>query len=116
MAENMISITESARQHIQAFLQDKPETCGFRMAVKTTGCSGYSYIADIAEAQPTDLRLTIDGIPVFIAESSVPIIKNTVIDFIAKGSGQKQLTFQNPNAGALCGCGESFTLKKEGEE
>lgn len=116
MPENMISITESARQHIQSFLQDKPETFGFRMAVKQTGCSGYSYIVDVAEPQPTDIKLTVEGIPVFIAENSVAIIKNTVIDFVVKGSGQKQLTFQNPNAGALCGCGESFTLKKEGDE
>lgn len=116
MSENAtISLTESARSHIQSFLREQPDTFGFRIKVKETGCSGFSYIVDIAEAQPTDLRLIVDNIPIYIDKNSAAIVDQTVIDFVAKGSGQKQLVFNNPNAGDLCGCGESFTLKKGDE-
>lgn len=110
-----ISLTESARSHIQSFLRDQPETFGFRIKVKETGCSGFSYIVDITEPQPTDFHLTVDGIPIYVEKDSAAIVDRTIVDFVAKGSGQKQLVFNNPNAGDLCGCGESFTLKKGDE-
>lgn len=108
----IIQITDSARTHLQAFIAPLGEQAGFRIAVKKSGCSGFSYLADIAKApQPQDICVVENKVNVFIDANSVDIIRGTIIDLQDKGFGQKQLAFNNPNAEAYCGCGESFTLK-----
>lgn len=108
--ENIISFTEAAKKHIQSFMADSQG--GFRIGVKKTGCSGYAYLVDIVETpKENDLTFQMDDILVFLANDCVDLIKGTEIDFVDKGTGQKQLAFNNPNAEDYCGCGESFTIK-----
>lgn len=110
--DNPISFTESAKTHVQTFITDAASA--LRLGVKKTGCSGYAYLVDVVEKpRENDLSYSIDGIAVFIAADSIAIVRGTQIDFVDKGTGQKQLAFNNPNAEDFCGCGESFTLKDE---
>ena len=110
----IISITDNARNHLRPFLADLGETAGVSIGVKKTGCSGFSYLVDVAQQpRPDDLCFTANQIPVFLASDCVDVVRGTVIDFVDKGSGQKQLVFDNPNADGLCGCGESFTIKAD---
>ncbi|HVV68057.1 MAG TPA: iron-sulfur cluster assembly accessory protein [Gammaproteobacteria bacterium] len=113
-SESIISITDDARNHLRPFLADLGETAGISIGVKKTGCSGFSYLVDVArQPRPDDICATINQIPVFLAADCVNIIRGTVINFVDKGSGQRQLVFDNPNANGLCGCGESFTIKAD---
>ncbi len=107
-----ITMTESARAHIQKFINAAKKPVTFRLAVKKSGCSGYAYLVDIAEEpQKNDLSFEENGIPIWIDKDSIPFLKGTVIDLIEKASYQKQLSFNNPNVEDACGCGESFTIK-----
>ena len=46
--------------------------------------------------------------------NSVEIIKGSQVDFAIEGLNQG-VRFMNPNANAVCGCGESFTVMDEDE-
>ena len=107
-----ITMTESARAHIQKFLNTDGKSVTFRLAVKKSGCSGYAYLVDMAEEpQKNDLSFEENGIPLWIDKDSISFLKGTVIDLVEKASYQKQLSFNNPNVEDACGCGESFTIK-----
>ncbi len=114
-SETSISITESAANHIKQVLAKNEKGIGLRLGVKTTGCSGYQYVIGTAESI-SDEDKTIDshGIKVVIDEKSLPYLAGTQLDFVREGlnSGFK---FNNPNVEDSCGCGESFSLKKESE-
>lgn len=115
--DNPITITESACAHIQKFLTSMGKNAGFKIGVKKSGCSGYAYIADVAEKPGNnDLCLDEHGLRIFIDSDSIPIIQGMVIDLVDKGLGQKQLCFNNPNVEDSCGCGESFTVKSDQEK
>lgn len=109
-----ITITDNARAHIQTFTEPLGKQAGFRLLVKKSGCSGFSYVPKIAtEPQPNDICVVANGVNVFTDEPSVHILHGITVDVLHKEFGQKQLVFNNPQAEAHCGCGESFTLKEK---
>ena len=46
---------------------------------------------------------------VFIDPKSYSYLKGSLIDYVDEGLN-KGIKFINPNAKAVCGCGESFTI------
>lgn len=105
-----ISITPPARDRIRQFLAQTPSAAGVRFGVKRTGCSGFAYVVDLAEAaQPGDHMLDVDGIRLIVDDRSLPMVEGTVIDFRRQGLNAA-FVFHNPNATGECGCGESFTV------
>lgn len=111
-ADFPVSFTEAACAHIRLFLDPTQPTAGFRIAIKPSGCSGFSYVADVVPApERDDLCGYQGGLPVYLAKESLSALQGTCVDLIEKAWGQKQLVFHNPNAENHCGCGESFTLK-----
>ena len=104
-----ISLAPAALQRIQGYLIDAPAALGLRFGVKRTGCSGWSYVVDLArEVKPGDVVDEQDGIRVYIDADSLPLVDGTEIDFHKQGLNE-QFVFRNPNVKAECGCGESFT-------
>lgn len=104
-----ISLAPAALQRVQGYLVDAPEALGLRFGVKRTGCSGWSYVVDLArEAKPGDAVSEQDGIRIFIDADSLSLVDGTEIDFLKQGLSE-QFVFRNPNVKAECGCGESFT-------
>jgi iron-sulfur cluster assembly protein len=104
-----ISLAPAALQRIQGYLIDSPGALGLRFGVKRTGCSGWSYVVDLArEAKPGDVISEQDGIQVFVDADSLGLVDGTEIDFLKQGLSE-QFVFRNPNVKAECGCGESFT-------
>ena len=104
-----ISLAPAALQRIQGYLIDALAALGLRFGVKRTGCSGWSYVVDLArEAKPGDVVNEQDGIRVYIDADSLPLVDGTEIDFLKQGLNE-QFVFRNPNVKAECGCGESFT-------
>lgn len=109
----MITLTEAAIKHIQNMLKNKPENAALRLSIKKTGCSGYKYVPEIVtEKKESDIAISIADFFVYLDEQSSSLIQNTVVDYVKKSLGVSQLEFKNANAENVCGCGESFNLKK----
>ena len=105
-----ISITPPARDRIRQFLAQTPGAAGVRFGVKRTGCSGFAYVVDLADAtNPGDHMLDVDGIRLIVDDKSLAMVDGTVIDFRRQGLNAA-FVFHNPNATGECGCGESFTV------
>ena len=116
--EKVIALTEAAQAHIRKVMEQHANAIGFRLTLKTTGCSGYMYVPEvIAQAQADDIRVDIaDDLVVFIAADNLQLLQGTIVDFIDKQLGLQQLVFHNPNAASECGCGESFTAERDDNE
>ncbi|MDF1759942.1 MAG: iron-sulfur cluster assembly accessory protein [Coxiellaceae bacterium] len=113
MTESILSFSDAALAHVQQKISAKHGAVGFRMAIKETGCTGLMYVPEIIEAvNEGDVHEHVRGVDVYIAADAVDAIKGTTVDYVDMSLGQKQLAFDNPNADSLCGCGESFNLKK----
>lgn len=110
-----ITVTDSACVYIQKMLA-KNKGIGFRLSVKKTGCSGYSYLPSIVEKEnPTDLVLEISGIKIFVDATWLHLLQNLQIDYVEEeksGLKQKRLILVNPNEASRCGCGESFHIEQ----
>ena len=106
-----ISFSESAIQHLLAYLDKNPECCGVRLSVKKTGCSGFSYVVDyVTKPVETDLVMPLsEKYAVWVDKSSYPFLKDMNVDYVKQGLNYK-FVFNNPNQTGQCGCGESFTI------
>lgn len=108
-----VQLTESAARRIQQQIAQRGKGLGLRLGVKKTGCSGYSYALDYAdEARPDDVVYEAHGARVVVARADLPMLEGLTVDFRREGLGEA-FRFDNPNAKALCGCGESFHLEKQ---
>jgi len=113
----IVTLTDSACAHVQAFAKDLGNEAGLRIAVKKSGCSGFAYVVDVIEKpRADDIYITQGNINIFIDADSQEVLQGTVIDLVDKGAGQRQLVFNNPNVVDACGCGESFTVKSVEEQ
>lgn len=105
-----ISLTEAAAKRIQTQLAKRGHGLGLRVGVKTSGCSGYSYIIDYAdEIKPDDQVIEIHGTRLIVDAGSLSLLAGTTLDFQREGLNE-MFRFLNPNAKDLCGCGESFSV------
>jgi iron-sulfur cluster assembly protein len=105
-----ITITPAASERMRHFLARTPAAAGVRFGVKRTGCSGFAYVVDLAEAMDDgDQLVEVDGLPLIVNDKSLALVQGTVIDFQRQGLNAS-FVFHNPNATGECGCGESFTV------
>ena len=105
-----ITITEAAAQRIKDSLESRGKGLGLRVGVKTSGCSGYMYTIDFAdEKNDNDQVFEGHGAKVFIDAESMGFLDGTEVDYGREGLNEA-FRFNNPNATAECGCGESFTV------
>jgi iron-sulfur cluster assembly protein len=104
-----ITLTPAAVDRVRQYLAATPGGLGLRFGVKRSGCSGWSYVVDIAtSAEAGDHVFEQDGVAVRVDAASLPQVEGTEIDFVRTGLNQ-QFVFRNPRMAAECGCGESFT-------
>jgi iron-sulfur cluster assembly protein len=105
-----IQLTSAARQRMQDFVAKSPAALGVRFGIKRTGCSGFGYTVDLAEAiADGDRVFDQDGLRVVVDAKALPFVDGTEIDFQRSGLNA-MFVFRNPNATGECGCGESFTV------
>lgn len=105
-----ITLTKSAADRVRSYLEEQPGRLGLRFGVRRTGCSGWAYVADLADVErPGDKVFEDGGIRIYVDADSWPLVNGTEIDFVKQGLGS-QFLFRNPNVSAECGCGESFTV------
>lgn len=104
-----ITLTESAAERVRGYLAEQPDRVGLRFGVRRTGCSGWAYSVDLAQApNPGDAVFEDRGVRILVDPASLPLVDGTCIDFVRRGLNS-QFPFRNPNVAAECGCGESFT-------
>ncbi len=105
-----ISLTESAASRVRNYLDARDDSVGLRLGVTKTGCSGYSYLINYAEAITAgDVVFEDKGVTVVVDAEVLPLIDGTEVDFVKNGLNEA-FSFRNPNVTGECGCGESFTI------
>ena len=105
-----ISVTPKAANQIRKALAQRGGGLGLRLAVKTSGCSGYAYALEFADDLGSDdLRFDSEGVTLLVDAASLPMIDGTQLDWVREGLNEG-FKFNNPNASATCGCGESFAV------
>lgn len=108
-----IKFTDPAIEHIKNVVAKKTNAIGFRLSVKKTGCSGYSYTPEIIETvSDNDIHFAAENrVNIYLDKNSLQFFANLTVDFVVKedkGLKQKRLVFINPHEKSRCGCGESF--------
>ncbi len=108
-----ITLSESAAREIKTIIkqQELPESATkLRVGVKGGGCSGFSYMLDLAEEPKAeaDEEMDSNGIKILCDMKSYLYLNGTEIDFKDEVMG-RGFVFKNPNATSSCGCGSSFT-------
>jgi len=111
----IITVTDAAASHIKTMLIKQTDAVGFRLSIKKTGCSGYSYVPEIINhTKDQDIHFVLEnGLHVYVDPTSEVFVKGVVVDYVLDNTGlkQKRLVFINPNEKNRCGCGESFTIE-----
>jgi iron-sulfur cluster assembly protein len=105
-----ISLSQTAAERVQNFLENRGSGLGLRLGVKTTGCSGMAYVLEfVDELQPEDEVFEDKDVKIIVDKKSLLYIDGTRLDFIKEGLNEG-FRFQNPNVKGECGCGESFSI------
>lgn len=105
-----LSFTDSAIKHFQTSLKERGRGNGIKIGVKEAGCSGYEYFFDFADIiDPDDHVFNKNGFKVYVDNESLKFLSGSQVDY-SKDGLNSGIKFINPNAKAVCGCGESFTI------
>jgi len=105
------TLTESAAKQIKNQLAKRGSGIALRIGVKQTGCSGYAYTYDFADEVLADDQL-FEGFDakVVLDKDTMKYIDGSSLDFVSEGLKQV-FKVENPKVTAMCGCGESFSIK-----
>jgi iron-sulfur cluster assembly protein len=106
----MITLSEIAAEKVKTQLERRGKGLGIRIAVKTTGCSGLSYVMEYVDVPlPEDMSFVSRSVHVFVDPKSLVYVDGVEMDWVRNGLNEG-FDFKNPNEKARCGCGESFTV------
>lgn len=105
------TFTESAAKQIKNQLSKRGSGLALRIGVKQNGCSGYAYTYDYAdEVLAEDLVVEGYDTKVVLNKETLQYIDGSKLDFVSEGLKQI-FKIENPKVTAMCGCGESFSIK-----
>jgi iron-sulfur cluster assembly protein len=105
-----INLTPAAADRVKSFIASRGKGLGLRLGVRKTGCSGFAYVINYADASEAKDHVFEDqGVWVFVDPESLPLINGTTVDFVKQGLNEA-FRFHNPNIKGECGCGESFSV------
>ena len=105
-----ISLTSSAATRVRSYLEKRGHGVGLRIGERRSGCNGWAYTIDYADAlQPGDVVFDDAGVKVIVDSETLGLIDGTEVDFVKDGLNEA-FKFRNPNVKGECGCGESFSV------
>jgi iron-sulfur cluster assembly protein len=105
-----ITLTEKAAAQVAKQLRKRGQGLGLRLGVKKSGCTGFAYVVDYADAlEPDDSVFEQYGVKVIVKNSDLAYLAGVEVDFRREGISEA-FKFHNPNIKATCGCGESFAV------
>ena len=106
-----ISLTESAANRVKTFLVSRGHGVGLRLGVRKTGCSGFAYVINYADAAtPGDLMFEDRGVKVFVDPKSITYLNGMTLDW-KDSLIHSGFVFENPHVKKSCGCGTSFSIE-----
>jgi iron-sulfur cluster assembly protein len=112
----MIKVSTQARNQVMQMMQSDGYDISdsfVRVGVKSGGCSGLSYELKFDKALGDDDKLFEDNdVRIVVDKKSFLYLVGTTLEY-SGGLNGKGFVFNNPNANRTCGCGESFSLKKQ---
>ena len=105
-----ISLTMPAAERVRGYLERRGSGIGLRLGVQKTGCNGFAYVINYADAvNDDDVVFEDQGVQVIVDKDSLEMIDGTEVDFVKEGLNEA-FRFRNPNVSGECGCGESFSV------
>src|SRR5688572_20386483 len=92
-----ISLTASAATRVRTYLEKRGSGVGLRLGVRRSGCNGWAYTIDYAEAvEPHDVVFDQSGVKVVVSAENLDLIDGTEVDFVKDGVNEA-FKFRNPN-------------------
>jgi iron-sulfur cluster assembly protein/iron-sulfur cluster insertion protein len=106
----MITLTETATTKVAQLIEaEGAGELALRVAVKSGGCSGFSYDMYFdSEIAPDDEVLTFGAVRVVVDPASAPMLVGASLDY-KDSLTEAGFSISNPNASRSCGCGKSFS-------
>ena len=105
-----LNFYEKAINHFLLSLESRGKGAGIQIGVKKAGCSGYEYFFDFVDSiDAKNIVFEKNGCKIYVDKESFDFLKGSLVDYSEDGLN-KGIKFVNPNAKAVCGCGESFTI------
>ncbi|MFC6277378.1 iron-sulfur cluster assembly protein IscA [Psittacicella hinzii] len=105
-----ITLSDTAASRVKAFLDNRGHGIGLRVGVKTSGCSGMSYVLEfVDELNVDDVTFEDKGVTVVVDKKSLVYLDGTQLDYVKEGLNEG-FKYLNPNIKDECGCGESFNV------
>ena len=107
----IIKLSDSAANRIKEIMSGiQSDVIGVRVAVKSGGCAGMSYVMEYAKnVNPNDEIIDDKGVKVFVDAAAVMYLLGTEMDYKTE-EFSSSFVFNNPNESERCGCGESFKV------
>ncbi|MGB5260058.1 MAG: iron-sulfur cluster assembly accessory protein [Gammaproteobacteria bacterium] len=106
-----VMLTEDAARHVESMLHKRGHGLGLRLGTKQSGCSGFSYVVDYADAaDDDDVVFESHGVKVVVNRLSLPQLDGLEVDYLRTNALNQGFEFRNPNVRDACGCGESFSV------
>jgi len=109
----VLSITDNAHKRLSQMLSEKPKDkpiVGFRLGLKSKGCNGQAYDLTYTDTKnKLDEVVTEGDVTVVIDPRALMSVIGSEMDYV-EDNLTSEFVFTNPNAKAVCGCGESFTI------
>lgn len=104
-----VTLTDTAAAHVSRMLSKRGHGVGLRIGTKKSGCSGFAYVVDYADAiDDGDEVFESHGVKVVVDGESLPRIDGLEVDYVRSSLLNEGFEFRNPNVKSECGCGESF--------
>lgn len=104
-----VTLTDTAAAHVSRMLSKRGHGVGLRIGTKKSGCSGFAYVVDYADAiDAGDEVFESHGVKVVVDGESLPRIDGLEVDYVRSSLLNEGFEFRNPNVKSECGCGESF--------
>ena len=107
----IIKLSVNAAERIKEIMSsDENNSIGVRVAVKSGGCAGMSYVMEYTKKiNPNDEIIEAKGVKLFVDAAAVMYLLGTEMDY-KKEEFSSTFVFNNPNETERCGCGESFKI------
>ena len=107
----IIKLSDNAANRIKEIMSGaENNSVGVRVAVKSGGCAGMSYVMEYTkEVNPNDEIVEDKGVKVYVDAAAVMYLLGTEMDYKTE-QFSSSFVFNNPNESERCGCGESFKV------
>ncbi len=93
----MFKVTPAAADQVRTAAQKGgAEGMALRLAVARTSDGAMDYRMGFDEPKDDDIRLTSEGVEIVMEPEYVPLLDETVLDYVELDQGDRQFVFLNP--------------------